>query len=169
MKIIVTNKSSKSRSQKQINELKKYVVYIAKQLNIYEKIPKVYLTYKDYFTGYYPKGKPLAGFFKSWNGKRVSIDLTGFWDENMTSRKEAIVHELTHAKQMIEKRLVVFKTGRTLRWNGQLNKDWKKWKDSVISSMESSEDKLNYHLKLLPWEREVNKNLNKFLNKNTNI
>lgn len=165
MKVVVKNKSSKRRSSKQIKELKEFVFYIARELNIVDKIPTVYLTYKDNFTGYYPKGKPLAGFFKSWNGHRVSIDLTGFWDVNLTARKEAIVHELTHAKQMIEKQLVVFKTGRTLKWNGRLNNSWKKWRENEILSMENESERLDYHLKLLPWEREVNLNIRKYLNK----
>lgn len=165
MQVVIKNKSSKIRSKKQQDELVDFAKKIAKEFNIDKKIKKINLTYRDNWVGYYPKGKPLAGFFKAWNGSEVNIDFVGFWDKNLTQRKEAIIHELTHTKQMINKELVVFKTGRTLKWKGILYNKWKTWKESEISEIKSYKKRLDYHLGKLPWEIEVSTNVKKYLNK----
>lgn len=163
MRVIVKNHSSKKRSKKEINTLRNFASKIAKELNISKHISYISINYKDDWTGYYPEGKPLAGFFKAWNGKRVTIDLVGFWDKNLMARKEAIVHELTHAKQMITKDLVVYKTGKTLKWKGKVCHSWKEWRMSKLNSLSSYKKRAEYHHKLLPWEKEVEENINFFL------
>jgi len=165
LKVVIRNLTNKKVLESEKKELRDFVKYISQQLNIENKIPVVFLTYKNNWTGYYPKGKPLAGFFKSWNGNRVSIDLTDFWDTSLTARKEAIIHELTHAKQLIEKQLVVYKNGRQMKWNGVYFKKWKNWKASQIFSIKNKDERIKNHIKYLPWKKTVVSNVKKFLNK----
>lgn len=164
MKVVIRNKSSKKRSYKQYKELRQFTISIAKEFGIYDQVETVYLTFRDEFPKtYYPKGQPLAGFFKCWNGNRVSISLCDFWDGNMNDRKSAIVHELTHTKQMINKELIVFKNGKTIKWKNKLNHTWKNFKFKVHDSMSDRKKQDKYLCKHFPWEKEVGKNLDKYL------
>lgn len=104
MKIQVINRSNKKRSKASIDELKLFTIIAAVKLGIDKKISIVKLIYNTDFHGYYPKGKPLYGFYKLYHNRTVVIYFAKHWDESQNARKTAIVHELTHAKQMIEKR-----------------------------------------------------------------
>jgi hypothetical protein len=165
MKVVIRNNTNKKVSVQEKQKLKEFVFHIAQSLNIETYIPVVYLTYKKKWNGYYPKNKPLAGFFKSWNGKRVSIDFVAFWDTSLTARKEAIVHELTHAKQLIEKKLVIYKNGRQMKWNGNYYRDWKKWKTKEVFTIKNKSQRIASHTRYLPWEKDVVENVKTFLNK----
>lgn len=162
MRVTLVNQSNKARSKKARNELKEFARDIVNKLGISQNIRHIKLRYTKQFYGYYPKNKPLAGFFKAYKDGVVQIDFTGWWDRSQADRKIAIIHELTHAKQMIEKRLVVYKNGRQLKWNGKYTNCWKKFKLDLIEDM--SEDELEKYIrKHLPWEREVYKNCERLM------
>ena len=162
MKVSIRNLSNKKRSKKAMEELKEYACFIAKELKIEKNIREINLKYKKNWSGYYKKGKPLVGFTKSFNHGVVQIDLTGFWDVNQATRKEAIVHELTHAKQLIEKRLQISSNFKELKWNGVKFDKWKKWNNEKFQEL-SEKAFMKKRFKLMPWEREVENNLEKFL------
>ena len=167
MKVVIRNLSSKKRSKKQYKELRLFAKTIANQLEINHKIKTLYLTYRDEWPHtYYPKQKPLGGFFKCWDGKRVSITFTGHWDVNMNTRMSSIVHELTHAKQMINKELLVFRNGKTVKWRGELNYSWKNFRFETLDGIQDRKKRNKYTNKHFPWEKEVQLNIKKFV-KNT--
>lgn len=162
MKVTLVNFSNKKRSKKARQELKDFATFIAEELRVDSKIKHIKMRYTRKWSGYYPKGKPLAGFFKAYRDGVTNIDFTGHWDFDRQTRLEAIVHELTHAKQLIEKRLVVYKNGRQMKWNGKYTNQWKDLKIDMLDSMDADEVE-KYIIKCLPWEKEVHKNIDKYV------
>ncbi len=144
-----------------MQELKDFSIYVAKKLKIENKIDTINLFYTKNFHGYYPKGKPMYGFYKLFHNRQVRIDLTKHWDVSQKARKKSIVHELTHVKQMSEKRLVVSKDFKNIIWNDKINISWKKWRFAVADKLKAQKCR-DYTKKFLPWEREVETNTYKF-------
>lgn len=128
MKINIQNKSKKKRSLNQTIDLKKFTLEIANKLKISEKFENILLVYADKYNGYYSKGDPFIGFKLLWNGKRIKIVMSQHFDKNQNTRKELIIHELTHAKQLISKKLIIL--GKTVIWKGSVNKSWRKFRFS---------------------------------------
>jgi len=161
MKITINNHSNKKRSKKAMQDLKDFAELIAHRLDISDSIKHIKLRYTTKWNGYYPKNKPLAGFFKAYSNGVVKLDFVGHWDGCQIDRKEAIIHELTHAKQIIERRLIIYKNGKQMKWNGEYYKDWKKFNLDHFGTL-TPDQQLKYTKKHLPWEREVLKNINKY-------
>jgi len=161
VKITLSNKTNKPRSKKSRQELKDFAKYMAEELGITQSIKVIRLTYKKDFNGYYPKGKPLAGFFKLWNNGVVTIDLARHWDRSQEDRKTAIVHELTHVKQMISKQLVVYKNAKQVKWKGKYATQWKTFRDSIFDEL--TPDKQDLYVRIcFPWEAQVQANCDKY-------
>ena len=141
--------------------LKAFTKKIAERLEIDHRIKHIDLRIVKEWHGYYPKGKPLGGFKKVRKGKTVRIDLTGHWDKSITMNKEAIVHELTHVKQLIEKRLEVNRSATELKWLGKKQVQWKKFRLSKLDSL-GSINAWRYTYKYMPWEKEVHDSIKKY-------
>jgi len=156
MKITLTNRSNKKRTKKARKKLKSFAYKVAKDLKLLDELKEIRLYYETQFKGYYPVNKPLHGFRKLFNNKVVTICFTQHWDLDVTSRKEAIVHELTHVKQMVEGRLKI-RQPKTVWWNGKLFNKWKKVNIDDVENL-SSKEWLKVRKKYLPWEMEVHKN-----------
>jgi hypothetical protein len=157
MKVVVINRSNKKRSKASIDELKQFAFNVAGELDINKKIDIVRLIYHKDFYNFYPKGKPLFGFYKLYHNRIVTIYLAKHWDASQNARKNSIIHELTHAKQMIEKRLVIGRGFNTVKWNGEINRTWKKFTFKKYESLGDRSQDI-YIRKLLPWENEVRQN-----------
>lgn len=164
MKIRVKNLSKKPRSKRQYKLLKDWAVFIALELNVYHHIDELRITYKnDWPYNYYPAGKPMGGFKKLYNNRIATIDLTDFWDEDMECRKGAIVHELTHLKQMVEGRLVPSSDYKSVKWNGKTSSKWKTFRTEFYDGLRSNKLARQYLTHHLPWEAEVQANLDKYV------
>ena len=163
MKVSIKNLSKKSRSKKYMNELKQYAREISFELGTALDIKEIKLTYKDHWNGYYPKGKPLGGFIKLYKNKIVQIDFVGHWDLNQHSRKRAIIHELTHVSQILEGRLQINKACNDLKWKGNPYPKWKLFRNKEYEEKSTIKEKNKYAGKLFPWEREVEKNISRYL------
>lgn len=161
MKISIRNRSKKKRSKAAMQELKEFAQAVAIKFGIHHKIKQINLTYKSNWANYYPKGKPLGGFKKLYHNGILTIDFTKYWDYSQKSRKEAIIHEMTHAKQIIEKRLVISRNQKELTWNGKPHVKWKNFRFKQYDSL-SVRKRTEYREALLPWEREVGRNLKKY-------
>ncbi len=159
MKVKIRNRSNKKRSLSAMQELKDFSIHIAKELGIENKIILIQLNYTKGFSDYYPKGKPMFGFHKLFKNKKVKIDFARYWDYSQTDRKEAIVHELTHVKQMVDKRLIISRDFKNVIWKGRPNQSWKKWRFKIFNEL-TRKEKNKYTAKLLPWEAEVQSNIN---------
>lgn len=159
MKIKIINRSNKKRSKESMDELKLFAFKAAIKLGIDKKISIIKLIYNKDFYGYYPKGKPLYGFYKLFHNRTVVIYFAKHWDTSQYDRKIAIVHELTHAKQLIEKRLVVSRNFKEAKWNGEVNHSWKSWRQKKYDQL-SDYGKDVYTRKHFPWENEVRNNTN---------
>jgi len=161
MRVIIRNKSNKRRSKTSMSELKEFACDIANKLKISNKIKVIRITYTKTFHGYYPKGKPMFGFKKLLNSGVVTIDLAHHWDYSKESNREGIIHELTHVKQLVEKRLVIDKDCKQVIWNGKTNNTWNKFRFSNLDGM-NAEDQVVYIEKFFPWERDVNRNIARY-------
>jgi hypothetical protein len=162
MKVTIRNNSNKRRSKQAMQDIKDFTVCIARELEIYDKIKEVRIRYTKDWNGYYPKGKPFAGFKKLLSNKIVRIDLTRSWDRNISSRHEAIVHELTHVKQLIENRLQIHSSCRSVRWNHKTQSKWRMFRDKFHEAMDVSlqQDYIELHF---PWEAEVRQNCDRYI------
>lgn len=146
-----------------MDELKRFAAEVAKALNIDSHISEIRIAYKKDFYNYYPKGKPFGGFDKLWDGNIAKLDLTKFWDINVAERKAAIVHELTHVRQLISRDLEVI-GDKTIVWKGQVNHTWKVFRDSILESIITTKERDKYINLCFPWENEVTENIKKFKN-----
>jgi hypothetical protein len=162
MKVVVINRSNKKRSKASIDELKQFTVNVAAELGINKKIDIVRLIYHTDFYNYYPKGKPLFGFYILYHDRIATIYLAKHWDASQNARKTSIIHELTHAKQMIEKRLVIGRNFNSAKWNGETNYSWKKFSFKKYESLSGRSQDI-YIRELLPWENEVRYNTESYL------
>lgn len=163
MKVIIVNRSNKKRSVDSMNDLKLFAFDVVVKLGINKKIDVVRLIYNTDFYNFYPKGKPLFGFHKLYHKRIITIYLAKHWDTSQSMRKISIIHELTHAKQMIEKRLVIGKNFKSAKWNGEINHTWKKFNFKEYEKL--SDFKKNIYTRtLLPWEDEVRHNTRLFRN-----
>lgn len=163
MKINIRNKSDIVRTKSEMDYLKIFTAELAWELGIACDVREIRLRYRNWWYGYYPKGKPLAGFYKLFKAGIVTIDLTGHWDADLIARKTAIVHELTHVKQIVEKRLRVHSNCRVVHWNGSRVDTWKKYRESIRDSLTSQEARRRYKGNLIPWEWEVWENVDKLI------
>lgn len=159
LKVFIRNYTKKARSLKQRNELKAFVHQMTKELGIDSKIKSVTLQYKnDWGRAYYPKNKPLGGFSFLLKKGHVRIILTKFWDEDQRSRKEGIIHELTHTKQLITNKLVLVNDKEVL-WKNKPYSKWKNFRFATLDKIKSEKKKEKYLVKHFPWEKEVRKNI----------
>lgn len=162
MKVLIRNLSKKPRSRKAMNELRQFTTYMVSELSLSEHVDIVKLTYRDRFTGYYPKGKPLGGFFKLYKNKIVNIDIADFWDRNKECRHVAIIHELTHVQQMAHAELEIAEDCKSLKWRGKICNSWKSFNESIYSAIICETQAKRYMYKRMPWERSVGKNVDKY-------
>ncbi len=161
MKITIRNFSNKRRSKAAMNELKSFTAEICAKLNIQRHIDLIKITYTKNPLDYYPVGKPLYGFYKLYHNRMVNINLAGSWDASQEVRMESIIHELTHVKQLVEKRLVVSRDFKSIKWMGKTHELWKKWRWKEYSALPRAK-KYNYTARLMPWEKEVQGNVDKY-------
>lgn len=162
MKIKVINISNKRRSRKSTSLLKEFINLAICALDLEDHIDEVRIRFTKDFYNYFPKGKPLAGFDKLYSNRICKIDLTKHWDTSLKANKEAIIHELTHIRQLIDKRLVLGKDRKTVIWNGKVNNDWRKYNEAKFEKM-SSKKSFELFYKYMPWEKEVYNNIRKFV------
>jgi len=161
MKVIIRNTSNKPRSEKAMADLKAYASFIAVELGIHKKIKEIRINYRKDWHGYYPKGRPLAGFNLLWNNGIVTINLAKYYDTDQDMRKDFIIHELVHVRQLISKDLVISKDERNIKWKGVVVNTWKKFRDKEFDKLSRKKGRV-YVEKLMPWEREVELTCNKY-------
>lgn len=162
MRVTIRNRTNKRRSVKSKEELRTFTRYIVKELGL-TRIKEINLTYTKQFSGYYTKDKPMHGFVKLYKNGRVRIDLTQWWDSSRIANRSAVVHELTHVKQMQQRRMVINKNENAINWNGKRTDKWKKFRFATLEAMTTTKDADAYLRKWLPWEGEVQKNLAKYV------
>lgn len=154
MRVNITNRTNRRRSIAARQDLKDFAVKVAEKLGISDYIEEISLYYLKTHRMYFREG-PLGGFRRLWDGKRIRIDIAKHWDTDQHARKTAIVHEMTHVKQMIDRRLVIHHGGKSLKWRGRRYDGWKNYKFAL--------DKTDsYRIKHLPWESEVVENIRKY-------
>ena len=165
MKISIRNYSNKKRSVKLKNELKIFTEKIAKELDIYSKIKEIKLFYVTNSHNYYPKDKPFGGFNFLFSKGIVNICFYKTWDKSQQCRKNVIIHELTHVKQLINKELEVSKNGKFVKWNNQIFDRWNLYDEQTYENCSiDSEIFETYKCFVMPWEVEIPYNIKK-LNK----
>jgi hypothetical protein len=161
-KIKIKNNSNKLRSKKSIDELKNLAFKVCNDLKIYDIIDSCNINYTKKLN-YYRDSQPLYGFKKLFNNNKVTIDLAEVWDTSQYVRKLTIIHELTHAKQMIDKRLIINDNCNSVIWNGKVVNTWRKFKFTEFNKLKTNKEKDKYIKPKLPWELEVRKNVSKLL------
>ena len=160
MKISIRNYSNKKRSHEAKKELKLYALEVASELNISEHIQDIRLEYRKEYRGYYGKKSPFQGFELLWNKGQVKIIFAAYYDRSQEMRKDFIVHELTHVRQLISGDLRPM--GERIKWKGRFNHTWKKFRFKVMESFKNEADVETYLRKHFPWEIEVQKNCERF-------
>ncbi len=161
MLVTFKNRSNKLISRTRVVFLKRFARLMACTLEIDRRINLIDLRLTKDWHGYYPKGEPLGGLIKLYHNKIVRIDLTRHWDTSLLMNKEAIIHELTHAKQLIEKRLVINRTRTEAKWLGKKVVTWKKFRVARLNELPTKRS-WAYTERLIPWEREVRTNVQKY-------
>lgn len=155
------NYTKKKRSTRIKKELIEFSLYMAKEFEIDQNIKSLTFEFRNDWIGYYPKGKPLGGFRFMLSNGHMRIVLTKFWDINQKARKEAVVHEMTHAKQILTKKLVVVKD-KDIVWANKNYDKWKKFRFNKYVQIKNIKVQKEYLEKHFPWEQEVNQNIKRY-------
>lgn len=162
MRVTIRNRTNKKISVRSKEDLRTFFKHIVRILGIEDWIDEAQLTFTKDHGSYYPKGKPLHGFRRLYDGKIVKIDFAGSWNVSQDKRKRTIIHELTHVKQLIGGKLEISDDSKTAYWKGRKTVKWKQFRFAELDKLREPEDMQAYLNKYLPWEAEVQSNVDEY-------
>ena len=164
MKINIKNLSNKQRSIKAKNDLQLFTKDAVIKMNLENDINEIRIIYKKEFYNFYKKNQQFLGFKKLYNNKIVTIILARNWDMSQEVRKSAIIHELTHVKQIATKKIILNKDFSDIKYKGKVFPMWKNYSNKKFNTLEKKDYSIarRYFEKHFPWEREVDKNVQKY-------